>query len=836
MKKPQSTFFRFAISQLYDHIHLLGHHRNHNFFFSTAVAALEELREKPNSEEVSSGIWLNCNTYANLLQKCINTKRISDGESVHAHMVKTGFGLDVFLLTNLVNMYGKCSSLLKARQVFDEMPERNVVSWNAMITGYAQQGQGEKALHLFRQMQEANIELSQFTFASVLQSCASLPALEQGNQVHAHILKTGFNSDVFVASALIDMYAKCGFAEDARLVFDKMVERDVVSWNAMISGYAQNGHGEEALKIFCKMQQSSINLNQFALSSVLRVCAGLPALEKGKQVHAHAIKTGFETDVFVGSALVDMYPKCGNMENALNVFVRMPKRDIVSWTAMIAGYAQNGFGAEALKLFCQMQRIGMSPNQFPIASVLSGCASLTALDQGKQVHAHIIKIGFESDMFLENALVDMYAKCGSIEDAHTLFYRMSKQDVVSWNAMIGGYAQNGHGEEALKLLYEMQWAGLKPNLFTFGSVLRACASLAALERGERVHAHIIKSEIEPNAFLGSALLDMYAKCGSIDNAQKVFDNWPKEDLVPWNAMIAGYAQHGCGKEAIQVFKEMQLAGMKPNQITFVSVLFACSHIGLVDEGRNFFASMNQDHGITPKVEHYACMVDLLGRSGHLDEAESFINAMPFEPSAFIWKTLLGACRIHGNMDLGKRAAEFVLKLEPEDHATYVLLSNMYAAYGRWDDVANVRKMMKNKGVKKEPGCSWIEVKNRVHTFIIGDRLHPRSEEIYATLATLTMQMKEAGYVPDTNFVLHDVQEEQKEHSLCYHSEKLAVSFGLISTPLGTPIRIVKNIRVCGDCHTAIKFISKIVAREIVVRDANRFHHFKDGLCSCKDYW
>jgi pentatricopeptide repeat protein len=498
-------------------------------------------------------------------------------------------------------------------------------------------------------------------------------------------------------------------------------------------------------------------LNQFSLSSILRVCAALPASEQGKQVHTQAIKTGFESEIFVASALVDMYPKCGSMEDASKVFDSMPDRDIVSWTAMMVGYAQNGYAAEALRLFCQMQDAGMKPNRFPIASVLSGCAGLGALEQGKQIHTHILKVGFDSDMFVDNALVDMYAKCGSIEEAQQLFDGMSDRDVVTWNAMIAGYAQNEHGEEALKLLHEMQWTNLKPNIFTFGSVLKACASLAALESGQRVHALVIKSVIKPNAVIGCALVDMYARCGSIENAREVFDTWPKEDVVSWNAMIAAYAQHGRGKEAIQVFEEMQLLGIKPNEISFVSVLFACSHIGLVVKGWYFFNSMNRDHDITPGVDHYVCMVDLLGRSGHLDEAEAFVNSLPFEPNVLVWKTLLGACRVHCNIEIGKRAAEHILRLEPEDHTTYILLSNIYASSNQWDDVAKVRKMMRERGVKKDAGCSWIEVKNRVHTFIAGDKSHPEAEKIYAMLETLTMQMKKAGYLPNMRYVLHDIQ-------------------------------------------------------------------------------
>eukprot|EP01018_Ginkgo_biloba_P025610 Gb_06572 [translate_table: standard] len=430
----------------------------------------------------------------------------------------------------------------------------------------------------------------------------------------------------------------------------------------------------------------------------------------------------------------------------------------------------------------------------------------------------------------------MYAKCCNTEDAARVFDKILNRDVISWTALIAVNAQQGHGEDALKLFCQMQHAGMEPNQFTFASVLKASASLAAMEQGRQIYAHIMKSGFEADVIVGNALVDMFAKCGSIEDARRVFNKMSEHNLVSWNTILVGYAQHGQGKNVLDLFQQMQWAGTKPDGITFVAVLSACTHVGLVEEGRQLFASMSQDHGIRPEVGHYACMVDLLGRAGCLHEAEDLIGQMPFEPNAVVWGALLAACRFHDNIELGKHVAECLFKLEPEKAAPHVLLSNIYAASGRWDDATEVRKLMKDRGLKKEPGRSWIEVKNCVHTFYAEDRLHPQTEEIYALLDRLAGQMKEAGYVPDTNFVLHDVDDEQKECMLIHHSEKLAIAFGLINTPTGMPIKIKKNLRVCGDCHNAAKVISKVAEREIIVRDTNRFHHFKDGLCSCGDYW
>jgi pentatricopeptide repeat protein len=381
----------------------------------------------------------------------------------------------------------------------------------------------------------------------------------------------------------------------------------------------------------------------------------------------------------------------------------------------------------------------------------------------------------------------MYGECGSIEDAHSVFDKISERDVISWTAVTAGHAHNGDGKGALKLFREMQQTGLKPNQFTFTSVLSAISHLTTLDQGKELHAHITKTGFELDVSIGNALITMYAKCGNINYACQVFCRMPQYDTVSWNAMIGGYAQHGCGKEALQLFEQMQLASTKPNHITFVGVLSACSHVGLVNEGYFYFDSIKRDHSILPIMEHYACMVDLLGLAGCLDEAQRFINTMPCEPNACMWRSLLAACRIHGNEKLGIHAAERLLQLEPQDDAAYVLLSNIYAAAGRWDDVASVRNLMKELRVEKEPGFSWITVRNKVHAFFSQDRLHPQMEKIYAKLDELSEQMKDAGYVPDTSYVLHDVDEEQKEYFLRYHSERLAIAFGLISLPFGIPL-------------------------------------------------
>eukprot|EP01018_Ginkgo_biloba_P034181 Gb_33061 [translate_table: standard] len=787
------------------------------------------LKEALNQPDIS----LDFNKCTSLLQACTNIKSL---KQLHAQMFITGLIQNIFLGTKLVDMYTVWASMEHARLIFEKINNADVVSWNIMIKGYVANGLCEEALSFYYQMQLAGIQPNNSTFPFVLKACAGLLALEKAKEIHDHVIRAGLESDVFVRNSLVAMYAKCGSTETARQLFDKMSQRTVVSWSALIAGYAQNGHANEALTLFYQMQLENVKPNWVTIVSVLPAFAASAGLQEDKGLHSYIIKSGFESDAVVATALIDMCGKCGNTEKARILFDQTNKRSIILWNVMIGGYANNGLCEEALTLYYQMQSAGIQPDNFTFPFVLKACASLSALQEGKEIHDHAVRIGLESDVFVGNSLVGMYAKCGVIKASRESFDKIFKRDVVSWNTMIAGYAQNGHASEALAIFKAMLLSNVKPDKLSIVSVLPACAHLAALQQGKWIHVYTLRRGFESDVVVGTALIDMYAKCGSIEVARRLFDRMPKRNVVSWSAMIAGYGMHGYGEEALALFSQMQQTSVKPDDITFVSVLSACSHAGLVEEGWQYFNSMIQDYCITPREEHYACMVDLLGRAGCLDEAQDFIAKMPSEPGACVLGALLGACRIHCNIELGERVAERLFDADQKNAGRYVLLSNIYAAAGRWDDVAKVRTMMKDREVKKTPGCSLIEVNNIIHAFLAGDRSHFQSEKIYAMWETLASQMKAAGYVPSMNFVLHDVEEEVKEHEVYIHSEKLAIAFGIINTSPGTTIRITKNLRVCGDCHTATKFISKIVTRAIIVRDANRFHHFKDGFCSCRDYW
>lgn len=528
---------------------------------------------------------------------------------------------------------------------------------------------------------------------------------------------------------------------------------------------------------------ATVEPNQFTFPSVLKACAQTARLKEGKQVHGLAVKYGLDSDEFVVSNLVRMYVMCGIMKDAHVLFLR----------------------------------------------------NLIEFDKGDEVVRNN-KRKEEGNVVLWNVMVDGYVRLGEFGAARDLFDRMPQRSVVSWNAMISGYAQNGFFKEAIEMFHEMQMGDVYPNYVTLVSVLPAISRFGALELGKWVHLYAEKNGIEIDDVLGSALVDMYSKCGSIEKALQVFERLPRKNAITWSAIIGGLAMHGRANDALDYFSSMERAGVTPSDVTYIGVLSACSHAGLVDEGRSFFSHMVKVVGLEPRIEHYGCMVDLLGRAGHLEEAEELILNMPIKPDDVIWKALLGACKMHGNIEMGKRVAEVLMDMVPRDSGSYVALSNMYASSRNWEAVAEVRLMMKEMDIRKDPGCSWIELDGEIHEFLVDDDSHCRAKEIHSMWEEIANQLRLIGYKPDTSQVLLNLDEEEKESALHYHSEKIAVAFGLISTSPHTPLQIVKNLRICEDCHSSMKLISKIYKRKIIVRDRKRFHHFEHGSCSCKDYW
>ncbi|KAK8954796.1 Pentatricopeptide repeat-containing protein [Platanthera zijinensis] len=571
--------------------------------------------------------------------------------------------------------------------------------------------------------------------------------------------------------------------------------------------------------------------------SLLQSFVSQKAIGPGKKLHARLLLSNLGFDTVLATKLVNLYSVCNHLTNAHKLFDRIPKRNIFLWNILIRGYAWNGPFETAISLYYQMLDYGLLPDNFTFPFVLKACSALSAIDTGREIHKLAVLTGWESDVFVAAGLIDMYSKCSSVHDARSLFDRISNRDVVLWNSMIAAYSQNGRPSDALSLFRDMALEGFRPSEATLVTVISASADAAALPRGREIHGFGWRMGFSSFDKVNTSLVDMYMKSGWVRLARVLFEQLVEKRIVSWNAMISGYAMHGHAIEALSLFDKMKKeAILLPDNITFVGVLSACSHAGMVHEGQRFFDSMQQDFSISPTVQHYTCLIDLLGHAGRLEEAHQLIGTMPMKPDSGVWGALLNGCKIHGDVELGEKALRELINLEPDDAGNYVILSNLYCQARMWEEAAKIRNKMIDRGLKKSIACSWIEVKNYNHAFLVGDLSHPQSDEIYGELERLEGLMQQAGYVPDTMSVFHNVGDDEKRNMVRSHSERLAIAFGLISTPSGARLMVKKNIRVCEDCHVAIKFISRIVNREIIIRDVNRYHYFKDGQCSCRDYW
>ncbi|CAO2169197.1 unnamed protein product [Urochloa humidicola] len=490
----------------------------------------------------------------------------------------------------------------------------------------------------------------------------------------------------------------------------------------------------------------------------------------------------------------------------------------------------------ALRFLRRMRALGRRGNAFTLAILLT---PRCAFPHARQLHANAVAEGHLRDALLSTSLMRCYANGGDGNGARRLFDEMQVRDTVSWNVLITCYMKNRRTKDALKLFEEMRGreGEAEPDDVTCILLLQACTSLGALDFGERVWAYAEERGYGGELKVRNSLIAMYSRCGCVEKAYRMFCETPRKSVVSWSAMISGLAANGFGKDAISAFEEMIRSGVAPDEQTFTGVLSACSHSGLVDEGFRFFDMMRCEYQLKPNVRHYGCIVDLMGRAGLLDEAYELVTKeMRVAPDATIWRTLLGACRIHGHVDLGERVISHLIELKAQKAGDYVLLLNTYAAVGDWEKVGEVRKLMQEKGIQTTPGCTTVEHNSEIHEFIADDDTHPRKVEIYKKLDEINRHLRIAGYVPNVSSELHDLDSEGKESALTYHSEKLAIAFALLVTPQHRPIRIAKNLRVCVDCHNFTKMFSGIYNRLVIVRDRTRFHHFEGGRCSCNDYW
>ncbi|TQE02999.1 hypothetical protein C1H46_011363 [Malus baccata] len=703
-------------------------------------------------------------TCGSLLKTLTENRRIAVGMALHGHLIKIGLSSERFIAIRLLIMYldsrksDEVSEIVKGFDGFDSTVH------NCLINASIQWGNLNEARRLFDEMRERN-EVSW--------------------------------------TALISGLMRCGRVDESMWYFERNPFHNVVSWTAGISGLVQNGLNVEALKLFLKMLGSGVRPNDATFTSVVRACAGYGEIGWGMSVLGLIVKTGYEhnlsvsnslitlclkmgekalarrvfdqmekRDVVSWTAILDMYVGAGDLREARRIFDEMPERNEVSWSAMIARYSQSGHPEKALKLFLQMIQSGFIPNRSCLASILSTLATLEALRVGMNIHAHVVKIGFEKDVFISSSLIDLYCKCGETKDGRTAFDSIPEKNVVSWNSMVAGYCLNGQMEEAKELFdsipapnniswntmvggylenkqfdkvfevfNEMLLCGETPNISTFSSVLSGCASIASFEKGKNLHGKAIKHGVQYDVFVGTALADMYAKSGDIESSKSVFDRMPEKNEISWTVMIQGLAENGFAAESLFLFEEMKRTStVAPNELMLSSVLFACSHTGLIDEGLRYFNSMEAVYGTKPKGRHYTCVVDMLSRSGRLVEAEELLKSMPFQPESNAWAALLSGCNRHKNEEIAERTAKKLSELAEKNSSGYVMLSNIYASAGKWTDVMEIRRLMRDRGLKKSGGCSWVEVRNEVHCFYSEEASHCQLAAIYDMLQLLRVEM------------------------------------------------------------------------------------------------
>ncbi|XP_071690602.1 pentatricopeptide repeat-containing protein At2g03880, mitochondrial-like [Rutidosis leptorrhynchoides] len=780
---------------------------------------------------------INQNTFTTVITSCGWLEDESLCGQVLGHVSKYGYEHNLSVANSLISMFGNLGKIQDACYIFNQMSLHDTISWNSMISAYARNYSYEDAFRCFNLMRHVHEKLDPITLSALLSVCGSINNYLWGAAVHGLVHKLGLDLNLSICNTLLGVFSETGRIKDMARLFDEMPEKDLISWNSLLAAYEQEGAHMDALKVFVKMIRRQKNVNHVTFASVLAACSDPEFLVKAEILHALVFTSGFHNNLIVGNALIAMYGKHKSMQKAERVFERMHERDLVTWNSLIGGYADCEEPDQSIKVFKLMRNSNEPVNYITLINVLSSCVAPNyLLSHGMPLHAYVILTGFDSDDYVKNSLITMYGKCKDLISSKRIFDAVVDNDYVSWNAMVAANAHHGHGEEALNTFSEMNRTGINLDHFSFSAALAAAANMYSLEEGQQLHCLTVKFGFDSYRYVKTAIMDMYGKCGEINDVLKMLPEPKTRPRVLWNILISAFARQGSFVEAQEAFHEMIRTGLKPDHVTFVSILSACSHGGLVDEGLAYYSSMTPKFGVKIGIEHCVCVIDLLGRSGRLKEAEDFILKMPVQPNDFVWRSLLAACRIHGDSRLGRLAVDHLLDTNPSDDSAFVLFSNVCATSGKWDAVHDLRVEMESSNVKKKPACSWIKIKRKVSSFAIGDKSHPESDKIYGKLNELKKMIKEAGYVPDISFSLQDLDEEQKEDHLWKHSERLALAYGLVNTPDGSGVQIFKNLRVCGDCHSVFKFISEIERRTIVLRDPFRFHHFSDGKCSCGDYW
>ncbi|CAN8298773.1 unnamed protein product [Cochlearia groenlandica] len=723
-------------------------------------------------------------TFAIVLPVCVRLGNFYNGKIMHSYIIKIGFEKDTLVGNSLVSMYAKCGLVLPdAYTAFDSIADKDVVSWNAFIAGFSENSMKANALRSFSMMLKEHIEPNYATIANILPVCASMDrniAYQSGRQIHCYVLQRSWlQTHVNVCNSLVSFYLRVGRIGEAASLFTSMGSKDLVSWNVVIAGYASNYEWFKALQLFQNLVHTGeVSPDSVTIVSILPVCMQLTNLTCGKEIHNYILRHPYLLDdTSVGNALVSFYARFGDSSAAYSAFSLILKKDIISWNAILDAFADSPKQSHFMNLLQQLFSEGIILDSVTILSIVKFCINEQGVGKVKEVHGYSVKAGLlhdDQEPMLGNALLDAYAKCGNVEYAHKIFQGLSKRrTLVSYNSMLSGYVNSGSHDDAQNLFSEMSntdlttWSlmvriyaesccpneaidvfreiqarGMRPNTVTIMNLLPVCAQIASLHLVRQCHGYIIRGGLGDIRLKGT-LLDVYAKCGSLKNAYSVFQSDAHKDLVMFTAMIAGYAVHGMGKEALITYSHMMNLGIKPDHVFLTTLLAACCHAGLIHDGLQIFDSIRMVFGMKPTMEHYASVVDLLARGGRVDDAYSFVTQMPEEPNANIWGTLLRACTTYNRMDLAYSVANHLLQAESEDIGSYILMSNMYAADAKWESVMEMRNLMKKKEMKKPAGCSWLEVDEKMNAFMSGDCSHPLRNGIFDLLNAVNLQMKES---------------------------------------------------------------------------------------------
>ncbi|XWS76743.1 hypothetical protein CRYUN_Cryun01aG0204000 [Craigia yunnanensis] len=705
--------------------------------------------------------------YSSLFSQLKSPSTLSEAKRLHALLIVNGFfnssNADRVLGSQLVNIYVTFGCLQDALVVFDKLPQRSNLAWNGILRGFLDVGRFSKAIEIYQLMVSQGLIPDNFTYPLVLRACTELNDLEEGKKIRDFILWNESHYDikcnVYVECAMIDMFAKCGSLSEAQQIFEGIREKDLACWSALICGNMQSGEWLEALSLFKRMGLEGLRPDSVIMAAILPACGRLEDMKLGMTLQGCAIRCGFESDLYVSNALMDMYCKCGASHFACSLFCNMENKDVVSWSTLIAGYSQNCQYHESFRLFLMLKDAEIRMNAIVAASVLPVLSKLKLLKQGKETHGYILKQGFESDFVVGAALIEMYANCKSMKKAEHIFRTMSDRDITLWNSIIVGYSLNGEVDTAFQIFQRIWDFNLRPNSITLVSILPICSKIGTLKYGKEIHAYAIRSGLGTAVSVGNSLIDMYCKCGSLELGVSIFNQMKERNIVTYNTIISAHGIYGLGEHVFQFFEQMKEARIRPNKVTFIALLTACSHADLVDRGWSVYHSMIYDYNIPPDMEHYSCIVDLLGRAGHLDDAYDLIKKMPVEPNMQILGSLLGACRVHNKVELAEYLEKHILQKDQKDSGHYILLSNIYASTGRWKDAMKVRTMIKEKRLPKRPGSSWIEVGSGIYMF---HATQSKLGKIQDILENLLLGMRNEGYMPDPSFssdyLLYDVND------------------------------------------------------------------------------